>query len=134
MSALNLKPQNPLTLVLLAGGALWLLTRRTYAQAPAPGITTRQLSGPGNGFQGGLASALNALSGWLRPSRETATQTVAREAGAAAVKAGDPYYGGDDSINGTSADWWSQQLIEDALAWQRQNGDAAAATGDPYAY
>lgn len=132
MSALNFKPNNSMALAALGIGALWFFSRRAALAAPRPGVTTQPVAGPGSSFAGGLSTALNALGGLLR-SGEAAAQTVAREAGAAAVKAGDPYYGGDDSIAGSWAAW-STQAQADFDAWNATVGTADDLTGDPYNY
>lgn len=130
MSTLNLSPKNPAMALLLAGAAVWLLTRRTAASAPAAGVAPQTISGPGGAFSGGLQQAFNAIASIFRTG-EPAAQTAAREAGRLAVRAGDPYYGGDDAVTGSSAEFWAQQAFDDALAWQ---GGTFGTTGDPYNY
>lgn len=130
-AAANLSPKNPLLLALLIGGGLYLVLRRPSAAGtpvvrpgvPASAYRTDQIPI--------LGPVLAAISQAL-PTRVSDAEMSAREAGRAAVRAGDPYYGGDYGLGGMSIDVWQHQVNSDAAAWSSYVGTADDATGDPY--
>lgn len=125
MSTMNLSPKNPIVVVALAGAAIWMLSRRRATGAtarPAPVGTT---------INGTVAPALEALGAVLNIFRSPGSaQGVPDESARAAVRAGDPYYGGSNAINGSTTSWLDQ-VAQDAAAWDMTDYYTGS-TGDPY--
>lgn len=103
MSALSTK--NPMLMLALAGAAVWALTRARPAAAAAVyrpsavGATVQQQAADAARNMG----ILSTIGSWLTPSN--LQPSVVTDAGRAAVRAGDSYYGnaygGSDAATGT---------------------------------
>lgn len=133
MSTLNLSPKNPLVMGALAIGAVWLLSRR----AATAGTTARPAPVGASTVNGTVAPALEALGSVLRAAGSLFGTTasgsaygVPDEAARAAVRVGDPYYGGSAAVTGNDPSWMLQAEL-DAAAWRAMNYDTGS-TGDPY--
>lgn len=131
MTTLNLSPKNPLVIVGLAAGAIWLMSRRTAAAAHAV-----QPVGPAQSNAGVVSQALGAITSLFNSvayggTPVNAADAIRQDQARAAVRAGDPYYGGtgyDAAIAGTAPDNWNQ----DAANAAQDAARAAVRFGDTY--
>jgi hypothetical protein len=132
-AALNLSPKNPMMVVLLAGAAIWALSRRPAAAAAvyrpsAVGATVQQQAADA----ARNSQIFSAIGSFLAPVFQPSVITSAARA---AVRSGDPYYGGSGegaAIGGVIPEWIYDQVAVDAAAWNSYMGTADDATGDPY--
>ncbi len=127
MSTMNLSPKNPIVVIALAGAAIWLLSRRTASATQLRPTTNTAVHGT-------IAPAIEALRGivsiFSTPTTSGSAPGVPDEAARAAVRAGDPYYGGAYMATGVDSAWLDQ-MQSDADAWKAMNYDTGS-TGDPY--
>jgi hypothetical protein len=100
---MNLTENKPILLAALAVGAMWYFSARRASPnvAPAP-VGATAVNG------GGLMSLATSVLSLFRGAGSgsmSQDEMTRREAGRDAVRAGDPYYGGEEAASGTVPGW-----------------------------
>ncbi|MCM2250848.1 MAG: hypothetical protein NDJ19_00675 [Ramlibacter sp.] len=134
MSTLNLSPKNPLMVAALALGAVWFLSRRQAVASPNVRQPTVGAASITPSLVDSALRAVTSLFGGGTRSTQSQEEMAARDAAQAAVRAGDPYYGGAEGIAGTvPSESWYEQVQADAAAYgAASEGWIDYGTGDPY--
>jgi hypothetical protein len=127
MSAINLSPKSPIVIAGLLVGALYLVSRNRVHGSTVRPIGAQGLP-PSQYRPTGIAAALQAAGSLF----STAQPSVVTDTARAAVRAGDPYYGGPDAVAGTTPNF--DQWAQDAQAYREAYaaGGQDSASGDPY--
>lgn len=120
----------PLIIAAAALGALYLVSRNRAVAGRViipsqPGATLAQQAADA-ARNNAIINALGSVGGWLSSSLQPSIVTPEARA---AVRANDPYYGGQ--LTGTVADSWFEQVAADSAAWA-QAGYNNSPSGDPY--